>query len=61
MNSTPNNTTGDNGVSRRSFIKGTVATEGQNLVVNGEILKCFSERDPALIPWGEVGVDVVIE
>jgi glyceraldehyde 3-phosphate dehydrogenase len=41
--------------------KGTVAAEGDNLVVNGEILKCFREKDPALIPWGELGVDVVIE
>jgi len=31
------------------------------LTVNGKTIKAFSERDPKNLPWGEVGVDVVIE
>jgi glyceraldehyde 3-phosphate dehydrogenase len=40
---------------------GTVEAEGDNLKVNGETLKVFKEKDPAQIPWGDVGVDVVVE
>ncbi len=40
---------------------GTVATEGDNLIVNGKAVKIFSERDPAALPWSELGVDIVIE
>ncbi len=36
--------------------------EGSNeLLVDGKSYKIFSERDPKLLPWGELGVDVVIE
>lgn len=31
------------------------------IVVNGDVIKVFSERDPAKLPWGELGVDVVLE
>ncbi len=31
------------------------------LVVNGDFIKALSERDPAQLPWGEMGVDIVIE
>ena len=40
---------------------GTVAVEGEYLVVNGDKIKVFAQRDPALIPWGELKVDVVLE
>jgi glyceraldehyde 3-phosphate dehydrogenase len=40
---------------------GTVAVEGDYLVVNGDKIKVFAQRDPALLPWGELGVDVVLE
>ncbi len=33
----------------------------QGLVVNGNEMRVFAERDPADLPWGELGVDVVIE
>jgi glyceraldehyde 3-phosphate dehydrogenase len=36
------------------------ATEG-GLIVDGKELKVFAERDPAALPWGDVGADVVIE
>ena len=38
-----------------------VKSEGENLIVNGKELKVLSERDPAQLPWGELGVDIVIE
>jgi glyceraldehyde 3-phosphate dehydrogenase len=31
------------------------------LVVNGKEIKVFSQKDPALIPWGEVGAEIVVE
>ena len=40
---------------------GTVeAGEGQ-ITVNGKTIKVLGERDPAALPWGEIGADVVIE
>jgi glyceraldehyde 3-phosphate dehydrogenase len=30
-------------------------------VVNGKEIKVFSQKDPALIPWGEVGAEIVVE
>jgi len=32
-----------------------------NLVVDGETIKVFSERNPADLPWGDLGVDIVVE
>jgi glyceraldehyde 3-phosphate dehydrogenase len=40
---------------------GEVKVEGGNLVVNGDVIKVFAERDPAKLPWGANGVDVVLE
>ena len=40
---------------------GTVEVDGDDLVVNGKRLKVLSERDPANLPWGELGVDIVVE
>ena len=33
--------------------KGTVSSEGNNLIVNGKKIRFYSERDPASIPWSE--------
>jgi len=41
--------------------KGTVAVEGNTLVVNGRKIRLTAERDPAALKWGEVGAEVVIE
>jgi glyceraldehyde 3-phosphate dehydrogenase len=41
--------------------KGTVAVEGDALVVNGERIQVVAERDPAKLPWKALGVDVVLE
>jgi len=40
---------------------GEVKVEGDNLVVNGDKIKVLAERDPAKLPWGELGVDLVME
>ncbi len=40
---------------------GTVEATDDGLVVDGDELKVFSERDPADLPWADLGVDVVIE
>jgi len=41
--------------------KGTVAVEGDALVVNGDRIKVVAERDPAKLPWKSLGVDLVLE
>jgi glyceraldehyde 3-phosphate dehydrogenase len=38
-----------------------VLVQGDNLVINGDIIRVFSQRNPADIPWASVGVDVVLE
>jgi len=40
---------------------GTVAVEGDTMVVNGDRIKVLANRDPAKLPWGELGVDIVLE
>lgn len=40
---------------------GEVVVEGGDIVVNGDHMKVFAERDPSKLPWGELGVDVVLE
>lgn len=42
---------------------GTVAVEddGDDLVVDGKVIKVFSERDPGKLPWKDLGVEIVIE
>ena len=40
---------------------GKVAFEGTNLIVNGDRIDVFAARDPAALPWKQMGVDVVHE
>jgi glyceraldehyde 3-phosphate dehydrogenase len=40
---------------------GEVAVDGDCLVVDGDRIKVLAERDPAKLPWGELGVEIVIE
>jgi len=40
---------------------GGVEVDGDTIVAGGDELKVLSERDPAALPWGDLGVDVVIE
>ena len=39
----------------------TVETQDNTLIVNGDHIRTFSERDPAQLPWKELGIDVVYE
>jgi glyceraldehyde 3-phosphate dehydrogenase len=41
--------------------KGTVAVEGNHLVVNGKKIRLTAEKDPASLKWNEIGADVVVE
>ena len=40
---------------------GEVCVEGGHLVVNGKTIHVSAERDPAALPWGDLGCDVVVE
>ncbi|RJG05566.1 type I glyceraldehyde-3-phosphate dehydrogenase [Noviherbaspirillum cavernae] len=40
---------------------GTVEVDGDFMIVNGDKIKVFAQRNPAEIPWGELNVDVVLE
>jgi glyceraldehyde 3-phosphate dehydrogenase len=42
-------------------LKETIEVKDGNIVVNGNVVKVLAERDPANLPWGELGVDIVIE
>jgi len=39
----------------------TVEVDGDSIIVNGKAIKVLAERDPANLPWGALGVDIVIE
>lgn len=41
--------------------KGTVDVDGQTITIDGDAMKVFAERDPAKLPWKEIGVDYVFE
>ena len=40
---------------------GKVEVDGGDIIINGDRIKVFAERDPAKLPWGDLGVDVVFE
>jgi len=40
---------------------GEVSVDGDHMIVNGDRIRVFAERDPSKLPWGELGVDVVHE
>lgn len=40
---------------------GTVSYDEKNITVNGKTIRVYEEKDPANIPWGEIGADIVIE
>jgi len=41
--------------------QGTVEVDGGDIVVDGDRIKVFAERDPAKLPWGDLGAQVVVE
>ena len=40
---------------------GTVAVDGDNIVIDGDAIKVLKEKDPAKLPWKDLGVELVIE
>jgi glyceraldehyde 3-phosphate dehydrogenase len=40
---------------------GTVSHDNENLIVNGKKIKALAEKDPAKLPWKDLGVDIAIE
>ena len=40
---------------------GTVEVAGNNLVVNGKEIQVFAQKDPSQLPWGKLGVDIILE
>jgi len=40
---------------------GRVEVEGDTIRIDGDAIKVFAERDPAQIPWGDLGVEIVVE
>ena len=47
--------------STQGKFEGTIAIEGEYLVVDGHKIRIIAERNPELLPWKEMGVDVVLE
>ena len=40
---------------------GTVSHDAQGIVVDGQPIRILAERDPARLPWKDLGVDIVLE
>ncbi|MFM9022768.1 MAG: type I glyceraldehyde-3-phosphate dehydrogenase, partial [Solirubrobacterales bacterium] len=40
---------------------GTVEVTGDGIAIDGDEIKVYAERDPADLPWGEIGAEVVVE
>ena len=43
------------------ILPGTVEAKDGDLVINGKPIKCFAERDPKNLPWGDMNIDIVAE
>jgi glyceraldehyde 3-phosphate dehydrogenase len=41
--------------------RGEVHVDGDSMVVNGDRIRVVAQRDPTKLPWGELGVDIVLE
>ncbi len=41
--------------------KGSVGVSGDSIVIDGKKIKVLAEKDPAKLPWKELGVDIVVE
>lgn len=47
--------------SNYGVFKGEVTVDGGDIIIDGDRVKVCMERDPSKLPWGEMGVDIVIE
>lgn len=41
--------------------KGTIEAKGNSIYINGKEIKVLAEKDPSALPWGKMGVDIVVE
>jgi glyceraldehyde 3-phosphate dehydrogenase len=41
--------------------KGTISSDEKNIIIDGKPIPVFSEKDPLLLPWKQLGIDIVIE
>lgn len=47
--------------SSQGKFNGEVHTDGDKIVINGKAIQTYAQKDPAQLPWGTLGVDVVLE
>ncbi len=47
--------------SNYGIFKGDVTVDGGDIIIDGDRVKVLSERDPSKLPWGDMGVDIVVE
>ncbi|MEP7263913.1 MAG: type I glyceraldehyde-3-phosphate dehydrogenase [Bacteroidota bacterium] len=43
------------------IFKGTVSSDEKNLIINGKTIPVFAEKDPTMLPWKSLNIDIVIE
>jgi glyceraldehyde 3-phosphate dehydrogenase len=47
--------------SNYGIFKGDVSVDGGDIIIDGDRVRVISERDPSKLPWGDMGVDIVVE
>lgn len=47
--------------STQGKFQGTVDADAENIIVNGRKIRVYAEKDPKALPWGAIGVEVVLE
>lgn len=47
--------------STQGKFNGTVEHDAENIIVNGKKIRVYAEKDPKALPWGTIGVEVVLE
>ena len=45
----------------RNYMVDDISFDSENIIVGGKKIRIYSEKDPANLPWGELGIDVVFE
>ena len=47
--------------STHGMLRGKVSSTDTSFTMDGREIRCFSEKDPSKLPWGELGADIVVE
>src|SRR5512136_1865515 len=47
--------------SNYGHFNGTIEVKDDSLIVDGKVIKAFKETDPGKIPWGDMGVSIVVD